>query len=101
MRLTHLVIEFGFSISLLANALLFIPQIISIFKKKSAEGLSLVTFLGFNIIQIFTLCHGLSTHDHLLVIGYLFSIMTCGTVSILIVYYRYTNKYRHCEFEQI
>lgn len=94
MQFAHMMIEFGFGASLLANALLFIPQIISLLKKKSSEGLSLITFLGFNVIQIFTLFHGLSTHDDLLVIGYLFSIVTCGTVSFLIAFYRL--KERNC-----
>lgn len=86
------IVEFGFTISLLANALLFIPQIMAIIKKKSAEGVSLITFAGFNIIQLFTLFHGLLAHDYLLAGGYFLSILTCGTVSVLIVYYRYIKK---------
>lgn len=85
-------IEFGFSISLLVNALLFIPQIITILKSKSVEGVSFVTFFGFNIIQLFTLLHGIIIKDYLLAAGYLLSIITCGTVSTLIIYYRYAKK---------
>ncbi len=51
-------IKLGFSISLLVNALLFIPQIIRIIKNNSVEGVSLITLAGFNIIQIFTMLHG-------------------------------------------
>ena len=83
------IVEFGFSISLLVNAILFIPQAWIIFKTKSVKDVSLLTFVGFNIIQLFTVFHGLMTHDYILVLGYLFSILTCGTVSVLIFYYRY------------
>ncbi|WP_028389321.1 PQ-loop domain-containing transporter [Legionella fairfieldensis] len=83
-----LVVEFGFSISLLVNALLFLPQIKALLKNKSAEGVSLITFAGFNVIQLFTLLHGLLIGDYLLVAGYLLSLLTCGAVTVLIVYYR-------------
>lgn len=86
------IIEFGFSISLLVNAILFIPQVITLLKTKNAEGLSLITFMGFNVIQVFTLLHGLITHDYLLVGGYLLSLLTCGAVSVLVVYYRYISS---------
>jgi MtN3 and saliva related transmembrane protein len=82
-------IELGFSLSLLANALLFIPQIISLLRYKSAEGLSLLTFAGFCVFQIFTMLHGFLTADFLLAGGYLLSLLSCGTVTLLIVYYRY------------
>lgn len=92
MLLTEKIIEFGFSISLLVNALLFLPQIKSLLKFKSTKGISLTTFVGFNIIQFFTLLHGLLTKDYLLAAGYLLSIITCGTVSFLVIYYRYIKN---------
>ncbi|WP_267313974.1 hypothetical protein [Legionella antarctica] len=58
-------------------------------KTKSAKGISLITFAGFNIIQLFTMLHGFYQGDYLLAGGYLLSIITCGTVSVLICYYRY------------
>ena len=85
-------VESGFSISLLVNALLFIPQIIIIRKTKNVKDLSLLTFGGFNIIQLFTLFHGLFNHDYILAFGYFLSVLTCGTVSGLIFYYRYIKK---------
>ena len=88
MYMADWVIEFGFTMSLLANALLFIPQIITLIKKKSSEGVSLVTFGGFNVIQIFTILHGFMAHDYVLAGGYFLSIITCGTVTALIIYYR-------------
>jgi MtN3 and saliva related transmembrane protein len=92
MSIMDTVIEYGFSSSLLVNAALFIPQIITLIKRKSAMDASLLTFAGFNVIQLFTMLHGLLTHDYLLVAGYILSILTCGTVSVLIIYYRYIKK---------
>ena len=83
------IVEFGFSISLLVNAILFIPQAVIIYRTKSVKDVSLITFVGFNIIQLFTVFHGFLTRDYILVLGYLFSILTCGSVSVLIFYYRY------------
>lgn len=91
------IVEFGFSISVIVNAILFIPQARMIFRTKSVKDVSLVTFVGFNVIQLFTMLHGLITHDYILVMGYLLSIVTCGSVSILIIYYRYmktNNSYK-------
>lgn len=85
------IIEFGFSISILVNAILFIPQALILIQTKHAKDISLMTFVGFNIIQLFTLFHGLLVHDYILVIGYFFSIVTCGSVSVLIIYYKYVK----------
>lgn len=92
MSLTESIIQYGFSLSLIANAALFIPQIIALIKSQSTEGISLITFAGFNIIQIFTFLHGLSVHDYLLAGGYLLSIITCGSVTLLVCYMRYIKK---------
>jgi MtN3 and saliva related transmembrane protein len=92
MSLTDYVIEYGFSISLLINAALFIPQIIALIKSKSAKGVSLLTFAGFNAIQIFIMLHGLIIKDYLLAIGYFLSILSCGMVTVLVIYYRYFKK---------
>lgn len=89
MSIAEYIVQYGFSISLLINAALFIPQIITLIKKKSAVGVSLITFAGFNVIQLFTMLHGLLEKDYLLAGGYLLSIITCGWVSCLIVYYKY------------
>jgi MtN3 and saliva related transmembrane protein len=74
------------------NAILFIPQARIIYQTKSVKDVSLVTFLGFNLIQLFTVFHGLLTHDYILVVGVFLSLVTCGSVSILIFYYRYIKK---------
>jgi len=76
-----------FGCSLFFNALVFIPQAIKIFKAKSSGELSLVTFLGFNIMQLLTVWHGYLEQDYTLMIGFLVSFITCGMVTILIIFY--------------
>lgn len=76
-----------FSFSLLLNAALFIPQALKIFKRKSAMGVSLITFAGFNFIQLATVLHAYVANDMLLFYGYLLSLLTCGSVTLLIVKY--------------
>ncbi len=82
----------GFAASLLINAALFIPQIRIILKRKSVEGVSLLTFIGFNLIQLFTLLHGVLIKDYLLIFGYFLSIISCGSVTLLVIYFRYVNR---------
>lgn len=86
------VIEFVFSTALFINALLFIPQIIRIVKTKSAKNVSLTTFLGFLLIQIAIILHGIITHDVILIAGYLISVLACGTVVILIIIFDKKDK---------
>lgn len=88
MYLLKNLMELLFSIALFVNGLLFIPQIISIIKEKTAKGVSLITFGGFLLIQFATVVHGLLHDDILLVYGYLFSMVTCGCVIILALLYR-------------
>lgn len=87
-------VEIVFSLGLFINAILFIPQILALVKTKNSEGLSLLTFGGFWLIQLFIIFHGIIKHDKLLVIGYIFSLLTCGSVVFLIIFYRVINKYR-------
>jgi MtN3 and saliva related transmembrane protein len=82
------VIEFIFGLALFVNALLFVPQIIQLLRTKNADGLSLITFAGFNLIQLFTVLHGYLHHDYLLMVGNLMSLLTCGIVACLIVKYK-------------
>ena len=77
-----------FGLSLFVNAALFIPQIIRIVRTKQTAGLSLVTFFGFCLIQLATIAHGLLVGDYLLAFGYVLSVLTCGTVTALIIFHR-------------
>lgn len=82
------VIEVVFSLGLFFNAILFIPQALRIARSKSAEGVSLFTFIGFNLMQIFTVLHAYFAKDYVLMIGFLLSFITCGAVTCLALKYR-------------
>jgi two-component system, OmpR family, aerobic respiration control sensor histidine kinase ArcB len=86
MQVNH-IIELVFSSALFMNALLFIPQAARIFREKTAKSVSLFTFFGFLLIQLATVFHGIIHHDPILVIGYLASMLTCGSVVALILLY--------------
>lgn len=77
-----------FGLGLLGNALLFVPQAIAVWRKKTDEGVSLITFGGFSILQAIGIVHGLLQHDLSLTVGMAASLLTCGTVTLLTVVYR-------------
>ena len=77
-----------FGIGLFGNALLFVPQAIAVWRKKTDEGVSLITFGGFSVLQILGVIHGLYEHDNSLILGLGASFLTCGTVTALTVFYR-------------
>jgi MtN3 and saliva related transmembrane protein len=82
------IVAFAFGIGLIGNAILFVPQAIAVWRKKTDEGISLVTFGGFCILQIFGVIHGVYQHDNSLIVGLGASFLTCGTVTLLTVVYR-------------
>ena len=92
MEFFKMIVELLFSSGMIVNAILFIPQSIRIYKHKSSEGVSLVTFIGFLLIQLTIILHGMINHDFLLVFGYIFSIITCGAVIVLTIIYRYKKE---------
>jgi MtN3 and saliva related transmembrane protein len=77
-----------FGLGLVCNALLFVPQVVAIWRKKSDAGISLVTFGGFSILQVVAIVHGLYQHDLSLILGMAASLITCGTVTALTIFYR-------------
>jgi MtN3 and saliva related transmembrane protein len=77
-----------FGLGLGGNALLFVPQIFAVWRKKSDEGISLVTFGGFCILQIVGVVHGYFQQDFSLILGLGASFLTCGTVTTLTIFYR-------------
>ncbi len=82
------IVAFIFGLGLIGNALLFVPQAIAVWRKKTDEGVSLVTFGGFCILQILGVIHGIYEHDNALIIGLGASFFTCGTVTFLTIAYR-------------
>ena len=85
--------------ALFFNAALFIPQAWQIFKTKSANGSSLVTFAGFNVIQVMAFINGLYNHDYALIIGQCISFLACGLVTSQLIIYKiqsiHVNKKSH------
>lgn len=84
------IIEVAFFLSLIANAILFIPQAYKLYKLKTSKEVSSITFLGFNVIQMLTAIHAYLAGDKLLLIGMLLAFITCGTVTFLSILY--SNK---------
>lgn len=77
---------FGFG--MLINAALFVPQALHIWRHKTSEGVSLVSFVGFNALQAIGAVHGYFQEDHALMYGMLASLLTCGSVTLLAARYR-------------
>jgi MtN3 and saliva related transmembrane protein len=82
------IVAWAFGLGLMGNAALFVPQALAVWRKKSDEGVSLVTFGGFNVLQAIGIVHGLYQHDLSLTLGMIASIITCGTVTGLTLVYR-------------
>jgi len=77
-----------FGLGLGCNALLFVPQVLALWRKKSDEGISLITFGGFSVLQMVGIVHGLFQHDLSLILGMAASLLTCGSVTALTIVYR-------------
>ncbi len=77
-----------FGLGLLGNALLFVPQAVAVWRKKSDEGVSLLTFGGFNVLQAIGIVHGCYQHDVSLIVGMIASLVSCGAVTALTLYFR-------------
>ncbi|BCL36513.1 SemiSWEET family sugar transporter [Nostoc sp. MS1] len=82
------IITFIFGLGFVFNASLFIPQAIRIIKTKSAKNISLITFAGFNVIQLNSVFYGYYQKDLILMYGNLISFIACGTVTLLAISYR-------------
>jgi MtN3 and saliva related transmembrane protein len=85
------IITFLFGAALFINAALFLPQIYALWKSRDAKGISLLTFFGFCLIQLVTVCYGLSKHDYLLAGGNALSLLLCSSICFMILFYRYSS----------
>ncbi len=83
------IVEFGFSCTMIANAMLFIPQMIRLYQTKDSSNLSLLMFVGFNVIQLFAILHGYIKQDEKLMYGMLLSFCLCFMLNVLASYYRF------------
>jgi len=77
-----------FGLGLMANAALFVIQAVKIVRSKSAKGVSIFTFAGFNVLQITGILHGIFQNDMYLLSGMAASFLACGTVTGLAIIYR-------------
>ena len=85
-------VAFLFGFGWACNALLFLPQLIAVLRKRSSEGVSLVTFGGFSVLQAVGILHGYLEHDRSLVFGMGTSLAACGTLTVLAIYYRVRGR---------
>ena len=81
-----------FGIGLFGNALLFVPQVIALWRKKTDEGISLITFGGFSVLQAIGIVHGIFQRDLSLILGMAASLLSCGTVTFLTFFYRMRRR---------
>jgi MtN3 and saliva related transmembrane protein len=81
-----------FGLGLICNALLFVPQAIAVWRKKTDEGISLITFGGFSVLQAIGIVHGFYQQDLSLILGMAASLLTCGTVTCLTFFYRMRRR---------
>src|ERR1039457_4466827 len=70
------------------NALLFVPQVVALWRKKSDAGISLLTFGGFSVLQVVGIVHGAYQRDLSLIFGMGGRLLTCGSVTALTIFYR-------------
>jgi MtN3 and saliva related transmembrane protein len=82
------IVAVAFGIGLLVNASLFVPQALRILRTKSARDVSLLTFGGFNLLQLIGVAHGWLQGDASLLLGMIASFLACGTVTVSAVVYR-------------
>ena len=82
------IFDWLFGLGLGCNALLFVPQVLAVWRKKSDEGISLITFGGFSCLQAIGLVHGVNHQDWSLILGMSASLLTCGSVTGLTILYR-------------
>ena len=72
-----------FGLGLMVNAGLFAAQSFKIWRTKNAEGVSIITFAGFCILQITGILHGYFQHDNYLLWGMIVSFLCCGSVVVM------------------
>lgn len=84
MGIIEVIVDFIFGVGLFISALLFIPQAIKLYRTKDAKDVSKITFVGFCLIQFSAIIYGYFHQDWVLAFGYGLSLLTCGTVIILL-----------------
>lgn len=75
-------------ISLILNAVAYLPQIWRVCKMKKSKELSISTFILFWVGIFLVIAHGALQHDWLLVWSYFPSLVACTVMIALILAYR-------------
>ena len=81
------IVALVFGFGMVINACLFVPQAWHLWKTKSAQGVSILSFAGFNALQLIGVLHGYLQRDYALMTGMFASFLTCGSVTLLAAYY--------------
>ena len=82
------IVAITFGLGLMINASLFVPQAVRILRTRSAKDVSLLTFGGFNLLQLIGIAHGYLQGDMSLLLGMVASFVACGAVTAGGVVYR-------------
>jgi MtN3 and saliva related transmembrane protein len=82
------IFQWLFGLGLGCNAALFLPQVLAVWRKKTDEGISLITFGGFSFLQAIGIVHGVYQRDPSLILGMAASLLTCGSVTGMTIFYR-------------
>lgn len=80
-----------YGLALFFNAVLFIPQAWRIYKHRVIEDSDLITFCGFNLIQLLGFINGIYNQDYALIFGQAASFIACGLVTAQLLFYKYKN----------
>ena len=80
-------VAYVFGLAMVLNAALFVPQALHLWRTKTAQGVSVLSFAGFNALQAIGALHGYFQHDRALMYGMLASLATCGSVTLLAAHY--------------
>lgn len=83
------IVAIAFGLGLMVNASLFIPQALKILRTRSAKDVSLLTFGGFNLLQLIGIAHGWLQGDMSLLLGMVASFLACGAVTVSGLVYRH------------
>ena len=81
------IVAYVFGFGMILNAGLFVPQVIHLWRTRNSQGVSILSFAGFNILQAIGALHGYFQHDTALMVGMMASLITCGSVTGLAAYF--------------
>lgn len=81
---------FLFNLAMFANGTLFAVQGVKLFRTKSANDLSIASYIGFLAIQLATFLHAYDENDSQLMLGISYSAIT--TLWVIFLIFRYQRK---------